>query len=115
MDTVTKKCAKCGENKPLTGFHEKSNGKHGRTARCKICLEAARRKRYAATRRKRMKVIERKAWLWRNYITKKTLYDSVKPLKKFPTNRKEEIAMWKHEAHLWDNYLLTRGNATKTS
>ena len=114
MDTLTKKCAKCGENKPLTDFQKKSNGKHGRTARCRICLEAARRKRVAAANKWRLRTMERKAWLWRNYITKKTLYDLAKPPQKFHANRKEEIAIWKHEAHLWNNYLLTRGSTAKT-
>lgn len=32
-----KKCAKCGETKPLVEFHKEKNGKNGRRSDCKVC------------------------------------------------------------------------------
>ena len=35
--TTTKRCTKCGEEKPLDGFDKSAKGRFGRRARCKCC------------------------------------------------------------------------------
>jgi len=39
---MTKQCTKCLEEKPLEAFYRDSNGRLGRSARCKVCKDAAR-------------------------------------------------------------------------
>ena len=40
--TLTKKCNKCGEDKPLDAFHVQPRGKFGRNGRCKACRSGKR-------------------------------------------------------------------------
>lgn len=42
-----KTCTKCGETKPLEGFHKNADGKFGRRSQCKTCLAQDRNRRYA--------------------------------------------------------------------
>lgn len=37
MTVVTKRCSRCGDIKPLTGFHVHKGRKDGRQSRCKPC------------------------------------------------------------------------------
>lgn len=56
---VEKRCPKCGEVKPLSGFHRNKSSKDGRHAYCKPCTRAAELARQA---RRRTEMGE-EAWL----------------------------------------------------
>src|SRR5699024_9303828 len=45
---LTKRCSKCGEHKPLEGFHVLRASKDGRRPDCKGCARKRRRKYYEA-------------------------------------------------------------------
>lgn len=36
----TKRCSKCGEEKPLSEYHRSSSSRDGRMSRCKTCRSA---------------------------------------------------------------------------
>jgi len=38
-EIISKKCSKCGEEKPLSEFYNDKNGKYGKMASCKICKD----------------------------------------------------------------------------
>lgn len=52
MDSIpsSKACSKCGQVKPLSEFHKRSNTKDGRTRRCKECRARYRREYYLANK-----------------------------------------------------------------
>lgn len=45
----TKKCSKCGEEKPIIEFHKSKRGKYGVHSLCKIC-DSIKRKKYSESR-----------------------------------------------------------------
>ena len=47
---MTKQCTKCGETKPLDGFHKKKTGSHGRQPCCKDCRSAFMKGYYQANK-----------------------------------------------------------------
>jgi hypothetical protein len=47
-----KKCSKCAEEKPLSEFHKKKDGKYGVGSRCKSCIKAYSKTYYEANREK---------------------------------------------------------------
>ena len=59
VELVEKRCTKCGEVKPLSGFHRNKSSKDGRHAYCKPCTRAAELARQA---RRRTEMGE-EAWL----------------------------------------------------
>lgn len=52
METLTKKCTKCGEVKDLNNFYLKKRGKYGRTGSCKVCEADKNRKYWQANKDK---------------------------------------------------------------
>lgn len=50
----TKRCSKCGEEKPLSDFHRHKTGRDGLRSECKTC-ESARHKRYRETNREKIR------------------------------------------------------------
>lgn len=48
---MTKTCTKCGEVKPLDGFHRDSKKQDGRFSHCKECVSAQHRARREARKR----------------------------------------------------------------
>lgn len=44
----TKRCTRCGIEKPLAAFHRKPGGRHGRHAHCRDCFNAGVRERTSA-------------------------------------------------------------------
>lgn len=67
-DVAEKRCFKCGEMKPMTGFYKHSAMKDGRLNKCKECTKAdvsanydLRREQYAEYEKKRSQRPERKA------------------------------------------------------
>lgn len=43
MDTPTKRCSRCGEEKPLDAFHRERRASSGRQSHCRTCARDARR------------------------------------------------------------------------
>jgi hypothetical protein len=49
-EAVTKRCTKCGVDKPLTAYGKQKGGRYGLHPRCKACRQAAERARYWSKR-----------------------------------------------------------------
>lgn len=46
----TKRCTKCGEEKPIEEFYKDSRAKDGKTVWCKTCMRIDRKRRYLKNR-----------------------------------------------------------------
>lgn len=58
-----KRCAKCGETKPLDDFHRQPKGPKGRHSYCKVCANALQRgvrKRLDTTERRRTRLLKQR-------------------------------------------------------
>lgn len=49
-EAFTKRCTKCGVDKPLTAYGKQKGGRYGLHPRCKACRQAAERARYWSKR-----------------------------------------------------------------
>ena len=55
----THRCARCGEEKPVSSFYKQKDKKSGLHSWCKDCIRARNKERYASDPEYRRKVIER--------------------------------------------------------
>src|SRR4051812_21679326 len=77
-----KRCPRCGQSKPLDGFHRSSAAKDGRQGHCKACNRDYLRDRAAQRPRKtRVRVAAPAGCKWCADCS------SIKPLDEFPRNR----------------------------
>lgn len=59
---MTKRCADCGEHKPLEAFHRQTKSKDGRYPYCKSCCQARQRALYQTRNNKYRKAFKRCSW-----------------------------------------------------
>lgn len=59
---MTKRCADCGEHKPLEAFHRQAKSKDGRYPYCKSCCRARQRALYQTRDNKYRKAFKRCSW-----------------------------------------------------
>jgi hypothetical protein len=121
-----KKCSKCGEEKPLSGFHKDKSKQDGYTYQCKDCrrgnlqrwrkspegnakYNANQRRRYAENparqRERRYAIVRKKPWLRNahNAVNKAVRKGALPPAKDVPC---ELVGPDCHGAHQWhhDDY-----------
>lgn len=87
----TKKCTKCGIEKPLTEFHKRSSSKDGHASQCKSCVAKYYAQHHAKNKEKKLKQMAEYYAKNKEKISKKTA--------EYYTQNKEKILKRKAEHH----------------
>lgn len=107
--TESKKCTKCGEEKPLTSFH-KGNSKSGRNSHCALCYNTSKNKTYAERPEMRDRIKSRSCGDVLVKISKKKKTNKNKKRASYYSNKEKKKAslatrrlnrLVGHELHHW--------------